>query len=184
MRYLLFFSLALLLHGGIAFLFWVSSSHREATPGGGSGGSITISLAPQPTASSGQKSHRKTHPALSSAQTQDPRRGTASGTGSGRASGPQTGVGSSPTGSDTVLAEIRQKIERAKHFPRLARRLQLEGEAELLFHLKGDGSLQSLRISQSSGATILDEAALATVRRAAPFPYYPEPIQITIRFTL
>jgi len=36
----------------------------------------------------------------------------------------------------------------------------------------------------SSGSSVLDEEALATVKRAAPLPYYPSPIRISLKFSL
>lgn len=120
--------------------------------------------------------------------------GTGLGSGSGAGSGPGTGpggvgphgTGGGETGGEgsAVLNEIRHKILRAKRYPRLAREAGMEGVAGLLFEIGSDGSLRDVRLVSSSGYPSLDEEALATVRRAAPFPYYPTPIRFTLKFNL
>lgn len=196
MRYIAFVFLAVLIHALVFIGLWLPFERKQAAPGGGEGGVITISLAtinvPGPVAS---KSLGRD--AVAATQTiprttrhtnyntgADRASGKHAGSGQGPSVGPNQGTGSGIEGADAVLAEIRRRIEGAKRFPMLARRLRMEGTSGLVFKLKEDGTLQSLRITQTSGTTILDEEALATIRRAAPFPYYPEPIQIGIHFAL
>jgi len=83
-----------------------------------------------------------------------------------------------------VLNQIRRKILRAKRYPRLARQAGLEGVSGLMFQIASDGSVQQVKLVSSSGHSELDAEALATVRRAAPFPYYPSPIRFTLKFSL
>jgi protein TonB len=45
--------------------------------------------------------------------------------------------------------------------------------ATVAFVLSGSGSVASVRVSRSSGSAALDQEALATVRRASPFPAPP-----------
>ncbi len=69
----------------------------------------------------------------------------------------------------------RQKCERigAINYPAG----QLEGEVLLLVAILADGTLEEVRVLQSSGHTPLDDAALATVRQAAPF----QPFNVEMR---
>ena len=68
---------------------------------------------------------------------------------------------------------IRLAVDGHKHYPRMARRLGLEGRVVLGFTILADGRLAGLRVVQSSGSELLDEAALEAVREAAPFPPFP-----------
>jgi protein TonB len=47
------------------------------------------------------------------------------------------------------------------------------GSTTVSFAVSSDGSLLSVTVSQSSGKASLDQAALAAVRAAAPFPPPP-----------
>lgn len=49
-----------------------------------------------------------------------------------------------------------------------------DGDVRLLVTVDARGNLEDARIIRSSGNTALDLAALATVRRAAPFPPFPK----------
>lgn len=68
------------------------------------------------------------------------------------------------------LTKVRSKIVRAQRYPRLAREKSLEGTATVRLKLYRDGSIMDITIVASSGSRVLDNAALAAVRSAAPFP--------------
>lgn len=53
------------------------------------------------------------------------------------------------------------------------RRATEPGECVLHFSIAADGSLASVRVAQSSGQSALDQLAMRTVGRAAPFPQPP-----------
>lgn len=99
--------------------------------------------------------------------------------------GEGTGSGSgSESGTDSLLTEIRKRIERAREYPSFARQQGVEGIAEVRFRINLDGSLGVSQVVRSSGSALLDEAALATLRRATPYPAYPDPLQVKIEFSL
>jgi len=52
--------------------------------------------------------------------------------------------------------------------------LPLEGTAVYLIKIRSDGALIGVALERSSGADILDEAALKMIREAAPFPPPPQ----------
>src|SRR4029450_3022503 len=107
--------------------------------------------------------------------------GETAGTGGGALGTPGTGgsgPGSPSGGGSKILAEIRKRIERAKRYPSLARQQEIEGSVRVSFSIEPSGEVSELRLLGSSGSPILDEEALATVKRAAPLPYYPNPIRI------
>ncbi|HRQ66149.1 MAG TPA: TonB family protein [Xanthomonadaceae bacterium] len=75
--------------------------------------------------------------------------------------------------ADTLVWDLLQRIEQFKSYPRAARRARIEGTARVWMQIDRDGALRGQRLEASSGHRILDEAALALVRRAAPFPPPP-----------
>lgn len=72
---------------------------------------------------------------------------------------------------------LLQRIEGAKRYPARARRLRIEGIAEVQFRIAGDGTVEGVTVVKSSGFPVLDQASVETIKRAAPFP----PIRGTIR---
>lgn len=65
----------------------------------------------------------------------------------------------------------RKKVERVGNlnYPEEARRNSLYGSLRVLVIVKSDGSLELMRVLESSGHPILDKAALNIVRLSAPF---------------
>lgn len=95
------------------------------------------------------------------------------------------GAGSGPSGgTNAVLAEIRARIERAKRYPLLLRKSGVQGVALVGFRIDAQGQPEAVSLKSSSGSPALDEEALATVRRAAPYPVYEDPLTLGIRFEL
>lgn len=71
----------------------------------------------------------------------------------------------------------RRKVERVGNlnYPDAARDRSLYGSLRLLVAIAPDGALNDVRVLESSGHRILDDAALRIVRLAAPFaPFPPE----------
>ena len=72
-----------------------------------------------------------------------------------------------------------QRIEAVgnRNYPVEARRHRLQGDVRVLVALREDGSVSELRVLQSSGNQVLDDAALRIVRLSAPF----DPLPRTLR---
>lgn len=66
---------------------------------------------------------------------------------------------------------IQQRLRRALRFPKGAGGAQ--GEVQVQFVISASGGASNISIVRSSGHPIFDEAAVATVQRAAPFPPIP-----------
>jgi len=86
---------------------------------------------------------------------------------------------------------VRMKIESRKQYPPEAREKQVQGRVLVRFVITNDGHLSSLEIVKSSRHDVLDQAALAAVRNAAPFPRPPTDmfkeqlrVELTILFEL
>ena len=60
-----------------------------------------------------------------------------------------------------------------QYYPEEARSQQLYGDVQVLVSIKSDGYLQDVKILKSSGARVLDDAALRIVRLASPFQPFP-----------
>jgi len=69
--------------------------------------------------------------------------------------------------------QIAIQLERHKSYPAAAQARGDTGAATVAFTIGRDGRVRSDRLVQSSHSAALDEAALATVHRAAPFPPPP-----------
>ena len=92
-----------------------------------------------------------------------------------------------PTSSqegDSILFEIMRRIEAAKRYPKVARRMGIEGKTAVRFKLKPNGKVESVEVMESSGADILDQASLETVRRAVPLPYKEGWLKVVIVFKI
>ncbi len=107
------------------------------------------------------------------------------GESAGTAGGGSGGVGSGGNGGGSdIKLEILRKIQRMKHYPALARARNWEGVVEVEFLIAPSGNLEKISVAHSSGFPVLDEEALATVRRAQPLPYYSSVLKVPIRFNL
>ena len=73
------------------------------------------------------------------------------------------------------LDSWRKRIEAVGNlnYPTLARQQQLYGNLRLLVALLPDGDVHTIRILQSSGYKILDDAAIRIVNLASPFSPFP-----------
>lgn len=67
--------------------------------------------------------------------------------------------------------QVERKLGRALRYPRDAGRAS--GEAEVHFVLDAGGRVLRVSLRRSSGNPIIDQAALDTVQRAAPYPPFP-----------
>lgn len=76
---------------------------------------------------------------------------------------------------------VKQRLEAARRYPRIARQRGIEGTAVVFFTIQPDGSIRNLAIVRSSGSGLLDDEVIATVRRATPFPLPPDGLAIDIQ---
>ncbi|MGF6176552.1 energy transducer TonB family protein [Ensifer sp. 4252] len=74
---------------------------------------------------------------------------------------------------ENYKGKVRTKVMRKHRYPSQAKRQGITGTATVSFVVTADGGLSGLRLAGSSGSSVLDQAALETVRRAAPFPKIP-----------
>lgn len=72
-----------------------------------------------------------------------------------------------------------QKIEGVgnKHYPQTALRRGIFGQLRLSVLLDSNGGVENVEILQSSGHSVLDNAAIQIVKLASPFPPFPKEIR-------
>lgn len=75
------------------------------------------------------------------------------------------------------LAMVSAALQRHKRYPRTARRRGLSGKVVLTFVVLPDGQVTDARIADSTGHTILNNAALRALRRATPLPPFPSALK-------
>ena len=71
------------------------------------------------------------------------------------------------------VKQVRSNITKAKYYPRIARKRGFEGKPIVAFSLGDQGELINLLLDQPSGHKVLNDAALETIRRGAPYPKIP-----------
>ncbi|MEL7000710.1 MAG: TonB family protein, partial [Pseudomonadota bacterium] len=69
---------------------------------------------------------------------------------------------------------VRRAVERKKRYPKRAMRRGTKGTAKVRVTLDASGKLIAATMVSSSGASILDEAAMAAVKRVRSFPDIPK----------
>jgi TonB family protein len=147
------------------------SSSSQPTPGG-RGGSVTTFLA-----SAGPESGREGIPLG----------GSGKGPGTGGGEGGPSRLSSIPISAgsgDPIIAEIMRRIEGAKRYPRMARKMGIEGRATVRFKLTPNGKVEAVELLETSGSEVLDQASLETVHRAAPLPYKDGWLRVVIVFRI
>ena len=78
------------------------------------------------------------------------------------------------------LAAVGQRIAKQLAYPSSARRAGWQGKVRLGFVLLADGGVRDLVVKEGSGHEVLDDAAIAAVHAAAPFPPPGADVQIVI----
>ena len=85
----------------------------------------------------------------------------------GRAGVSRSTAGSS---SDEYLSGVRRRIAESIFYPRRARLSHLEGIVQVSFKIGSEGGLEGFRVVEDSPHAVFNQAALAIMEKAAPFP--------------
>lgn len=171
------FFLSVLLHAVVlGLIVWGGMFFHEVEFGGESGGGVVSVWV----SDSSNVVTRGNKPA---ARTPVKREAASSSGGTGLGDGSGGGIGHGKNG-DPTLSAIWKKINGAKYYPLVAKQRRAEGLPRVTFKVNADGSVFDLKLAATCGSEILDNAAIETVRRAAPLPFYPMPITVTVQYTL
>lgn len=81
---------------------------------------------------------------------------------------------------------FREHVERVGnlHYPAQARAQGITGDVRLMVVISSDGNVKAIRLLESSGSTILDEAAKQSVRQATPFGKFTEDMNDIVELRL
>ena len=89
------------------------------------------------------------------------------------------------------IASIQKELQRNHRYPKMAERNGIQGIAKVEIRLDKQGNIISANIIESSGSTVLDDGALATVKRSNLRQYMKEilyghldTVVVPIAFTL
>ncbi|NGZ04866.1 MAG: energy transducer TonB [Magnetococcales bacterium] len=74
----------------------------------------------------------------------------------------------------TYFARLKERVQQGWIYPAEAKRAGLSGTLSLRFTIERNGMITDIRVLNSSGVPILDEAALQAVRNLSPFLPLPE----------
>lgn len=83
-----------------------------------------------------------------------------------------------------LLAKIRKKIMRHHYYPKQAREDKITGQVKVSFQIQENGELAYVKVLQSSGSSLLDQAAVKTIRKSVPLPYFSSPIALPLEYKL
>ena len=103
---------------------------------------------------------------------------------------PSTGVGPraasdlSGVDADQFRQALLDRIDNFKQYPLAAVRERVQGTVWVRFLLGHDGQLLGVWVDQSSGQRILDDEAVAAIKRAAPFSAIPAGLPDRLDLTL
>jgi protein TonB len=123
------------------------------------------------------------------------------GRGQGAAAGNAVGTGGKATGKEGIIEEggggfrltplnapevqyisyfasIKRKIELVWQYPYEAASAGIQGELTLDFVIARSGAVNSIELVRSSGSKILDDEAIRSIRKAAPFDPIPAQYKI------
>jgi TonB family protein len=117
---------------------------------------------------------RKTRPSTraSTSAAASPARAAASGSAGRAGASGETEFGGRATAS-SYQAQVLAHLSRYRIYPPEAQSRGITGVSTVRFALAPDGQVLASSLARGSGAAMLDEAAVAMVRRASPFPPFP-----------
>ncbi len=106
----------------------------------------------------------------------DTRRGVAQGEAAGTTANASRGGAASSAGNAAVSnypGKVAARLRRAVRSISSLARMRARSDVQVAFVVDAGGGVGGIRVIRSSGSPELDQAALAVVRRAAPFPPIP-----------
>lgn len=98
--------------------------------------------------------------------------GGGQGTGRGGVGG-GSGIGN-PNALKAYTSKIRAKINRLKKYPPAAASQKISGVVTVNFTVNRQGAVISSKMVKSSGHAVLDQEAMALLKRCSPFPAMPK----------
>lgn len=82
--------------------------------------------------------------------------------------------GSAKQSFNEFLKQVRERIKRVQRFPPRVQNLEDGTAATIRFTLFKDGTVRNPEVTASSGSLALDNAAIAAIQNAVPYPPFPD----------
>jgi periplasmic protein TonB len=79
---------------------------------------------------------------------------------------------------------LASHLNRHKRYPDGARARSIQGSVTVIFTIDRDGYVLEARVAESSGSPVLDEEALAVLRRASPVPTPPPAVGLSLKLPI
>lgn len=83
-----------------------------------------------------------------------------------------------------ALKLISAAIERVKTYPKIANRRGFEGTVYVSFFISAEGEPSEITVIKGSGHAILDEATMKVIKKAAPYPYIEDRVEVPVTYRL
>jgi len=94
------------------------------------------------------------------------------------------GAGGPGSEYGAYLRRLRARVQQSLRYPLAARRRGLSGTVNVEIVIRPDGAISAVAVADSSSHTVLDDAAVETIRRLAPEPFPPDVPPRTLRVRL
>lgn len=85
-----------------------------------------------------------------------------------------TNFGDTKQSFSEFLRKVRDRIKEVQRFPPNVRNLDEGSSTTIRFTLLRNGTITNPKVSTSSGSRVLDNAALAAIQNAEPYPPFPD----------
>jgi len=96
----------------------------------------------------------------------------------------------SATSQTKIISLLKDKIQQYFYYPKLAQRQNWQGKVLLVFDINNQGIIKNITVKQSSGYSILDNAAKTSLTRITSIPkdwikseYYSN-LKLTVKYRL
>jgi len=97
---------------------------------------------------------------------------------------------SSAASQTKIISLLRDKLKQHFYYPKIAQRQNWQGKVLLVFDINTHGLIKNITVKQSSGYSILDDAALNSLTKVAAIPpswiksgYYSS-LKLTVKYRL
>ncbi|TAM37614.1 TonB family protein [bacterium] len=81
-----------------------------------------------------------------------------------------------PENLENYIRVVQAKILKAAYYPQQAKNAGWEGNVRLNLNITANGGLKGIKLAQSSGYKVLDDAAYSIAEKQAPYPPFPPQI--------
>lgn len=152
----------------------ISSTAEDAAPLPPPPATVKEKPKPKPVKKKAEPRSAKTVDAKASGGALDGEIKSGGGQGTGRGgTGGGSGIGN-PNALKAYTSKIRAKLNRLKKYPPAAASQKISGVVTVNFTVNRQGAVISSRMVKSSGHPVLDQEAMALLKRCSPFPPMPK----------